>query len=59
MDYEREDKIALNRALLALHTCPQCRGPLAPMPGSTKVMACDPCDASYFVPDTEGSHDNH
>ena len=52
MDYEREDKIALKRALLALRVCPQCRGKLQPTREGEGVWvwACDPCDASWFVP---------
>lgn len=55
MDYEREDKIALTRALLMLHTCPHCRGALQPMALCSHVWACDTCDESWHVPDvTEG-----
>lgn len=51
------DDAALRNALLRMRVCIQCRGDLEPT-RSAKVWACDPCDASYFVPD-DGSTEGH
>jgi len=51
MDYEREDKIALHRALLALGTCPFCRAGIYPVgpdyPIPAEEYRCEGCDTIW------------
>lgn len=49
MDYEAEDRAALERALLTLRVCPRCRGPLV-------RVAC--CWGVWGCPGTTGVRDH-
>ena len=53
MDYEREDKIALTNALLALHTCPRCRADLMPAALAQDTWGCATCRETWYVPKEE------
>lgn len=44
------DQAALTRALLALLTCPNCRGPLLPVQGCPDVFGCSPCRETWYIP---------
>ena len=50
MDYQREDKIALKRALIALGRCPHCRKDLLPVRDEDDwpdVVGCDGSDPTF------------
>ena len=49
--YEETDKAALYNALLALRTCPNCRGDLRPVALFEDVWGCKPCRETWYVPD--------
>lgn len=40
MDYDREDKIALKRALLGMKLCPRCRQDLLPVGYAEDIWGC-------------------
>lgn len=48
--YEAIDKAALQQALLALRTCPSCRGDLQPVARLVDVWGCPVCRETYHVP---------
>ncbi len=54
--FEEIDKVALNAALLALRTCPNCRGKLLPVVLFEDVWGCKPCKETWYLPKGEDSH---
>lgn len=40
MDYQREDRIALERALLSMYLCPRCRMDLSPVAYTEDTWGC-------------------
>ena len=60
--FEAVDRAALHRALLALHTCPRCRGDLLPVASLDAVWGCRRCGETWHLPEDEatsagGDHD--
>jgi len=55
MDYEREDKIALERALLGLRVCPRCRADLQPVRLFDTVWGCKAAHSleTWYLPTLE------
>jgi hypothetical protein len=49
--WEDLDKAALNDALLALRTCPNCRGDLQPVAFFDSVWGCKPCKETWYLPE--------
>ena len=50
--FEELDKAALHNALLALKTCPNCRGDLLPIAFCAEVYGCRPCHETWHIPVT-------
>ena len=54
--YESQDRFALDRALLALHTCPRCRADLKPVALFEDVWGCDSAShpfETWYLPKEE------
>jgi ribosomal protein L37AE/L43A len=51
--YEAIDKAALYKALLALRTCPNCRGDLQPVAFCADVWGCNECKETWHLPKEE------
>ena len=53
-EYEKEDRAALDKALLNMRVCPNCRGSLSRVgPMLEKVFACWSCKESWYLPYAE------
>jgi ribosomal protein L37AE/L43A len=50
MDYEREDRIALYRANLAMLICPRCRASLDSVALLADVWGCGECRETWHLP---------
>lgn len=48
--FEDMDRAALHDALLALRTCPRCRGDLQPVALCEDVWGCRPCHETWYLP---------
>ena len=48
--YEDADRAALYYALLALRTCPNCRGDLQPVALAADVYGCAKCKETWHLP---------
>lgn len=48
--FEDIDKGALREALLALRTCPRCRGDLQPVALTEAVWGCPSCKETWHLP---------
>lgn len=53
--WEAMDKAALNSALLALHTCPNCRGDLRPVALCDDVWGCTACKETWHLPPADSA----
>ena len=53
MDYEREDRIALERFLLSERVCPRCRSDLLPVALFEDVFGCKKCKETWHCEDEE------
>lgn len=49
-EYEEIDRAALYNALLALRTCPHCRGDLLPANLYANVWGCKSCGETWHLP---------
>jgi ribosomal protein L37AE/L43A len=47
--FEDLDRTALHNALLALHTCPNCRADLLPVAFCEDVWGCRPCRETWNI----------
>ena len=48
--YEQTDKLALDRALLALHVCPRDRTDLRPVALCEDTWGCENCRETWYLP---------
>lgn len=56
-EHEGEDAMALQRALVAMRTCPTCRHALRPVAFCSDVWGCAGCHETWYIPpkDDEGN----
>lgn len=51
--WETADKIALEKAMLAMYVCPRCRNDLRPVAFCEDVWGCAQCRETWYLPDVD------